>query len=168
VHTTTITPTQTAVTSTTTLKDLRSTVTETRSTTSVYTELATGDTAWETVTVSNEEGGAWTMTTIITTTQTPTTTVTDVPVTLTNTVYDQVTDTVHPIGYVAVETGCPTTTTTTPSAEIPTTTAPLLANTGSNSAPALVLGLLFILGGSAILALVYRRQPSSHRGSTRR
>ena len=72
-------------------------------------------------------------------------------------VYDQVTETVHPMGYVAVETGCPTTT-TLPTTTDPTTTAPDLPSTGSNSAPALVLGLLFILGGSAILALVYRRQ----------
>ena len=125
------------------------TVTPLVTTESTVTDMS--DIATETRTVT------WTITTTTTPSVTPTTTVAATPITVTTPAYVYGTQTMSPVEYVGSMSACPTTSTsTTPTA--PTTTAPLLANTGSNSAPALVLGLLFILGGSAILALVYRRQ----------
>jgi LPXTG-motif cell wall-anchored protein len=97
---------------------------------------------------------------------TPTETVTAAPATVTTSTYVYGTQTAYPVEYVAIESGCPTTTTTIPTttSTVPTTTVPTtstdLPNTGSNLAPALLLGLLFIVGGATILVGAYRRQPT--------
>jgi LPXTG-motif cell wall-anchored protein len=108
-----------------------------------------------------------TITTTTTPTVTPTTTITDPATTVTTSAYVYGTQTAYPVEYVAIESACPTTTATVPTSTMtdPTTTTPPsdpgdLPNTGSNVAPALLFGLLFIVGGATILVGAYRRQPT--------